>query len=473
MKQLPGSFTHKHKATSVRLRKRLLRARVKGSLPIRFSNEALTAHAGLAVVGDFLQSAGWVEQIRKIFAEREFDTDYGSFRMTLAVIGMLVIGGTRLAHLRELAIDPVFLRFARFDRLPTERTLSRWLKDISEGYRDRLRELLRDVAFSTWAHGQLRRVTIDLDGTVVRTGTSVDGAERGYNPHHPKDPSYFPLTAHLAQTGQILDVVNRPGRVNDAEGAVDRLRLLIDEVRSRLGNVPIEVRLDGAFCHAPVLELLTATGVEFAMKMPMWKWLDVRDRISERKRWAKVHASVDGFSLSLRLKPWKRTERVVVFRKRISGKPAKDFQLELFQPDDGYYEYSMVVTNKMESEATIWHFMAGRGAHEKTLGELKQNFAFGSVVTNDWDANSTWQLLSALTHNLVRDFQLQTGLAAARRNSRKRTYRYSFRSMRTLRFLLIHLPGRIVRPQGRSELRIAAATSTRERIESVLDAIAA
>lgn len=107
------------------------------------------------------------------------------------------------------------------------------------------------------------------------------------------------------------------------------------------------------------------------------------------------------------------------------------------------------------------------------MGELKRNFAFGSVVTNDWDANSTWQLLSALTHNLVQDFQLKAGLATPRKNSRKRTYRYRFLSLRTLRFLLIHLPGRIARPQGRPELRIAAAPSTRERIQGVLDSIAA
>lgn len=457
----------------MRLRKRLLRARVKGSLPIQFSTEALTAHAGLSLIGDFLGSVGWAEQIREIFADREFETDYGSFRMTPAVIGLILIGGTRLSHLRELAIEPVFLRFARFTQLPSERTLSRWLKDISGGYRDRLTGLLRDIAFSTWAHGNLRRVTIDLDGTVVRTGGSVEGAERGFNPHHPKDPSYDALTAHLAQTGQLLDVVNRSGRVHDSEGSVGRLRFLIDDVRERLGNVPIEVRLDGAFCQAPVLELLEASGVDFAMKLPMWKWLDVRDRIHQRKSWSKVHASVDGFSLRLRLKAWKRTERVVVFRKRISGKPAKNFQLQLFQPDDGFYEYSMVVTNKKESVATIWNFMAGRGAHEKTLGELKQNFAFGSVVTNDWDANSTWQLLSALTHNLARDFQMKTGLAALRKNTRKRTNRYSFRSMRTLRFLLVHILGRIARPKGRSELRIAAAPSARKRIQGVIEAIAA
>ena len=94
-------------------------------------------------------------------------------------------------------------------------------------------------------------------------------------------------------------------------------------------------------------------------------------------------------------------------------------------------------------------------------------------MTNDWDANSTWQLLSALTHNLVRDFQLKAGLATPRRNGLKRTYRFSFRSMRSLRFLLIHLPGRIVRPQGRPELRIAAAPEARHRIQSILEAIAA
>ena len=442
-------------------------------MPVQFSEEPLTAHAGLSLVGDFFRSAGWAERIEEVFSDRVFDTDYGSFRMALSVIGLLLAGGTRLAHLRELEIDPVFLRFARLARLPSERTVSRWLKDISEGYRDRLRDLLRDIAFATWAHAKLRRVTIDLDGTIIRTGGRVEGAEHGFNPHHPKDPSYYPLTAHLAQTGQLLDVVNRSGRVNDSVGAVDRLRLLIDDTRERVGPVPIEIRLDGAFCQAPVLELLGASGVEFAMKLPMWKWLDVRDRIRQRKSWSKVHGSVDAFSLRLRLKPWKRTERVVVFRKKISGKPAKDFQLELFQPDDGFYEYSMVVTNKTDSVATTWHFMAGRGAHEKTLGELKQHFAFASVVTNDWDANSTWQLLSALTHNLVRDLQLKAGLAKPRRNTRKRTFRYSFRSMRTLRFLLIHTPGRIVRAQGRSQLRIAAAPKTRRRIEGVVDAIAA
>ncbi len=457
----------------MRLRKRLLRARVKGHFPIVWTDEEMSAHAELALIGRFLDTAGWTARLRSLFADRQFDCDYGSFRMTLCVIGLLLVGGRRLVHLRELEADPVFRRFARVGRLPSVRTLSRWLKTVTNPYREALGEMLRDVAFETWSAAKLRRVTLDLDGTVIRTSERAQDAARGFNPHHPKDPSYYPLTAHLAQTGQILDVMNRPGNVHDSNGAVGRLSFLIDDIRTRLGSVPVEVRLDGAFCQAPVLELLTASRVEFAMRMPMWQWLGVRERITSRKTWVRVNDRVSAFSLQLRIHKWKRSERIVVFRKRISGKPARHFQLDLFQPDDGYYEYSMVVTNKTESEPTIWEFMAGRGAHEKTLAELKQNVAFGSVVTDDWDANSTWQLLSALTHNLMRHYQLKTGLAVPRRNALKRTYRYRFLSMRTLRFLTIHLPARVARPAGRNELRIATAPTTRKRLEAIERAIAA
>lgn len=457
----------------MRLKKDVLRARVKGSIGIEFTEEPLSAYAGLELFGRFMKSAGWFSRLRLVFADRQFETDYGSFRMSLVAIAMILLGGTRLAHLDVLRLDPVFHRFCRLHRLPSERTFSRWLKDISGDFRDRLRELLRDVAFETWARGSLRVVTLDLDGTVIRTGESVDGAERGFHPHHPKDPSYYPLTAHLAQTGQVLDVENRPGRVHDSVGSVEMLKGLIADTRARLGSVPIEVRLDGAFCQSAVLDVLEGSGVQYAMKLPMWEWLGIRERVRERKTWERVGKRLDGFSTRLRIAKWKRTVRVVVFRKKISGKPAKAYQLDLFQPDDGFYEYSMVMTNKEVSERAVWHFMAGRGGHEKTLGELKQCAAFGSVVTNDWDANTTWQLLSALTHNLVRDFQVATKTASRRSNTRKRTCRFRFESLRTVRFTLLNLPGRICRPNGRQQLRIVASQKTRRRIRRIEQSLAA
>jgi hypothetical protein len=61
---------------------------------------------------------------------------------------------------------------------------------------------------------------------------------------------------------------------------------------------------------------------------------------------------------------------VVIYRKRVRHQPPKNFQLDLFSPDDGYFEYSAIATNKALTPAALWAFMTGRGAQEKTYGEL-------------------------------------------------------------------------------------------------------
>jgi hypothetical protein len=455
----------------VRLSRHWIRARVKGDLAIAFTDEPLTSYSGLELFRRFLDRL-WAPRLREVFADRAFDGDYGSFRCVLVVVGMLLLGGSRLSHLRVLERDRLFQRFARLHRLPDERTLARNLQDLTAGYRERLNDLLRDVAYATHAGLGLERVTIELDGTVLRTGERAEGAERGFNPHHPKDPSYYPLTAHLAQTSQLLGVWNRPGNVNDAVGAAETLAFLLADAKRRVGRLPIEVRLDGAFFQKAVLEVLTASGVAYALKVPMHPWLGMRETIARRQRWTRVNRSVDAFSLSYAIRPWKRRERIVVFRKRVAGRSRKNFQLDLFDPADGHYEYSMVATNKRVREAALWAFMAGRGGHEKTLGELKQHLAFGTIPTQDWDANSGWQILSALTHNLVRDFQATLGVER-RPNTRKRTTRVRFPSLRTLRFELLQLPGRIARPAGRSILRIAASPRSQAAIRRAERVLAA
>jgi len=154
----------------------------------------------------------------------------------------------------------------------------------------------------------------------------------------------------------------------------------------------------------------------------------------------------------------------VVYRKHVSHESRKNFQLDLFSPDDGHFEYSAVATNKTLGIPALWHFMAGRGAHEKTLAELKSQVAFAAIPTNDRYANAAWQLLSVLTLNLVRSFQVATG-AARRPRTRKRTFEYVFQSLATLRFELIHQPVRLARPSGRPELRFAVSPCARSRIQ--------
>ena len=454
----------------MRIRKGSIRARVKADLAIVFTKEKLSAYGGLEVFRRYLDRSGFAERLQKVFSIRRFDSDYGSFRITLALIGMLLLGGTRLRHLAPLERDPIFLRFARLQKLPCDRTVSRTLKETTTAVRERMSDLLRELAYDTVRAAGLSRLTLELDGSVLRTGLCAEGAERGFNPHHPKDKSYYPLTAHLAQTSQVLAVRNRPGNVHDSEGALELLTFLVDDVRSELAPRDLEVRLDGAFFRREILEYLEGSRVEYGIKAPLWDWLGIRAVIGKRRRWKRIRSDLQGFFTELRIPKWGLSLRVAVYRKHVSHRTRKNFQLDLFDPSDGHYEYSAVATNKRVRLGRLWNFMAGRGGHEKTLGELKQHLAFDTIPTRDWDANSTWLLISALAHNVVRQFQLSTG-AAPRVNGAKRTCRWVFESLRTLRYELLNIPAKIANPEGRTELRLAAAPDTQDRIRQILAAL--
>ena len=153
--------------------------------------------------------------------------------------------------------------------------------------------------------------------------------------------------------------------------SVGTVEFLVDDLRAQLGALPLEVRLDGAFCQPQILRFLADSGVEWAMRIPLWEWLPIRGEIAKRKRWKRVAPGIDGFFLSFPIEKWGVRLRAAIYRKRVSHETQKNFQLNLFTPDDGHWEYSAIGTNKRVTLKTLWAFLAGRGGHEKTLCELK------------------------------------------------------------------------------------------------------
>ena len=338
--------------------------------------------------------------------------DYGGTHLVLLVIGLLVVGARRLQHLRYLANDSLFARFCGLARIPSDRTVVNWLKQFTQASLRALMRLNSELLYEQIQKLGLRRLTIDLDGTVIRTGGKVAWALRGFNPHHPKDPSYYPLLAHLAQTGQILRLKNRPGNVHDSKGAERFVRELIGEIRARLGRaLTLEFRMDAAFFQQNLLKLLARQGCFYAVKVPLCRWTGVKALIAAQARWTAVAGDIDCFETRLELAVWGLQLRVVVYRKRVHHPSPKNYQLDLFSPDDGYFEYSAVATNLTLTPQMLWYFAAGRGAQEKTFAELKGEFALDVVPTNHYGANSAWLQLSILAHNLMRSFQLHSTLA--------------------------------------------------------------
>lgn len=452
----------------MRCRKAELKRRVNGDLQLRFEAEGLTSFAGLELLRQYFSKLELAAQIRRHVSRQLPSSDYGAVAMTLLVLTLIISGGRRVRHIGYLGSDPMVLRCCGLQRMPSARTLGRWLSGFSSAALDALGRLNEALTMAVIRAARLVRLTLDVDGSVISTGLKVEGAKRGFNPHHRKVPSYYPITAYEAQTGQVLAVENRPGNVHDGKAAVGFIERLIERLRHQLGSRPVlEVRMDGAFFRDDVLDVLEqAAGVEYAIKVPFYQWLGLKELIAQRSRWHEVAPGVSCFERRLSIEPWGRRCRVVIYRKRVHHRTAKNYQLDLFDPDDGYYEYSAVVTNKTVSARTLWHFMAARGTHEKVYGELKSGFAFGCVPSLNYAANSAWQWFSILAFNLTRGFQ-RVSTAPRRSANRKRRSLWRFESIHTLRFQCLHRAGLLLRPGGYPTLDIGTAPSVRQRFQAI------
>jgi hypothetical protein len=265
-------------------------------------------------------------------------SDYGSARLALLVIGLFYVGARRLEHVQYLVGDPLVARFCGLTRLPTARTVSNWLKQFTQATLAPLVQLNHDLVVETLGARRLPRLTIDVDGPVVCTGAQVQWAFRGFNPHHRKHLSYYPLLAHVAQTGHILRLKNRPGNVHDSKQAVAFVRELIDGVRVRLGRaLPLEFRMDAAFFQREILRLLAARGCSYAIKVGYWSWLPLKQLAAERRDWTPLAPGVTGFEHRLTIPQWQLDVRVMIYRKHVRHESRKNFQLDLFTPDDGHF----------------------------------------------------------------------------------------------------------------------------------------
>jgi hypothetical protein len=464
----------------VRLRNSEIHDRIKQNLKIEFTDQKLTSFSGLELFNRYFRAIGLRAQIKTAFRHCGIGGDYKVSELILIFVSLWLSGGNRLRHIRYLSSDWLMKRIIGVKRIATERTLSRWLKRFTPIALNALLDLNASPVLGALQALGLKRVTLDFDGTVLSTGDQVENTARGYNPHKRFSKSYYPFLCHVAQTGHFLRVKNRRGNFHDSKGgALSMISDCIREVQGKMGRAVVtEVRLDSAFFSEKILRFLIKVGIPFALKMPLWKWTGVKELINQRERWGVASKELSYFETTLTLTKWKLEVPVVIFRKLITKnnlKP-KAFQLDLFDPGDGIYEYQAIVTNQKLSAANIMDFYNGRCGMEREIAEIKTEYGFANIPTKNFMANSTYQALSILSHNLVKNFQLATHQAVAKKRSSKRTTSYAFESLKSLRFKIIARAGRIVNVSGKSVLKMASEPKVEadyKKIERAIQKLAA
>jgi hypothetical protein len=451
---------------------------------VRHDSRVVTGFGGLVLFSAYLRAVSFTEALRERTREASVAGLFPLFSVLLLFVLFLAVGGRRQAHLAYFLHDGLLARLAWLRRLPSAATLSRFFSACKAPLVALVAELsARLVLGCARRLGVTDAITLDLDGTVVSTRGRQERTRKGYNPIRKGARSYRPLTVHLAELGQFLAVINRPGNVPDNASAAGLMRRVVRRLRAELPGAEIRVRQDSAFFDDKLLRLYEAEGVKYVAVAKLYE--DLALVVRERRRWTRVREGVDAFEFCWRMKSWGEARDFAAYRFRLSRREINERrgeQLDLFRPNDPEYRYMLLCHNFPAGELPVSElhgFYGGRGGQEKSLGELKSGFAFDVLPSRRYSGNGLWQQLSVLAYNASVGFAMEVVRDSTRRGAAakaKATRLFESITATSLRFLHLCVPGHLVNDSGRPVLHLPESRVRRldhERYAARIDGIAA
>jgi hypothetical protein len=282
-------------------------------------------------------------------------------------------GGTCLQDIELLRNDEVFLDALGARRIPDPTTAGDFCRRFTESSVQTLQDIFNDVRIKVWARQPdafFEQATIDMDGTLVAT---TGECKRGMDIAYDGTWGYHPLVLSLANTNEVLSIVNRSGNRPSHEGAADQVDRAL-AVCFRGGFRKVLLRGDTDFSQTEHLDHWNSNDrVTFIFGYDNLPNLKVLANALPERAWRKLdRASRYTVKTEPRQRPDKVKEQIVVARQFENQKLQSEDVAEFnYQPMACKNTYRMVVVRK--------NISVEKG--EKALFDDVRHFFY---LTNDW-----------------------------------------------------------------------------------------
>ncbi len=202
------------------------------------ANTDATSFGGIAAVHRLVTKLGLPRQIDANLELLKVHLPYHESDHVLNLTYNVLCGGTRLEDIERLRHDTAYMNALGADLIPDPTTAGDFCRRFSEEDVVELMECINAVRPQLW-QGRGRELLgpiayIDVDGTLAPTGgNQKQGMDISYNGIW----GYHPLVVSLANTGEVLYLVNRPGNVpshTDAAEWIDRALDVVDPHAERI-----------------------------------------------------------------------------------------------------------------------------------------------------------------------------------------------------------------------------------------------
>lgn len=225
-----------------------------------------TAYGGLAAIHAFGKKLGLSERIDNALHLFKKHLPYHESDHVLNLAYNALCGGTCLQDIELRRNDEFFLDSIGAERIPDPTTAGDFCRRFTPAHINRLQDALDEVRLDVWKQQDesfFEQATIEMDGTIVETtGQCKQGMDISYKGIW----GYHPLVLTLAETGEVLRLVNRSGSRPSQEGAASEADQSIALCR-RAGFRKIVLRGDTAFTQTIHLDRWDTSGVNFLFGM--------------------------------------------------------------------------------------------------------------------------------------------------------------------------------------------------------------
>ena len=384
------------------------------------------SHIRYEILEKKASSFGGLHGISKLYDVLQFDElfvkSFGDYRKTRKytpsenikmLIASIIVGGARLSDINRLNFDSVLPDLFGNGSVPCDTTLRNDLQKIGNlpEARDEFLFQLNELLLQ---HSKVSHMTIEIDGTASKVEGHQTGARKGYIPGHQGKRCFQHILVSWDEMDSPLYMETRSGNTYCAEDAAKIVEKVIDRFAPLVDT--ILCRADSGFYISSLLNLLDRyDNVSYVVKA---KYIEGIIALVANKEFRSYHGS-------------ERTYATCEYTMK-NSKPRKYYVERIRKNDEAYlfeeisYDYAAIVTNLENKQPhAIYNLYKERGRQEKLICEMKNEYALGRIISNDFHVTKAASWVSALVGVTISLFR-QVALRHEYRRFRLKRLRYYF-----------------------------------------------